>query len=466
MTARARATRNVTLVFVGTLISRAAAFLALPLMTHGLTLAEYGRFEMLYAAGLFAVPLASLMCTDAFLARFQTSPRSALSAALKIETIGALLCIGTLGVLWRFGWLSPPEFIALGLFVLTSIYWQQLRATLRAMGHYASMAAAEILLAVTMLGLLYFFLPRFGVSGALGAWTGASLMAMMLALGSARRVRRLLFNADAAKEPAVALLPIALPMVPNVLIWWFIEFSDRFLLTLMLNEEAVGLYSAGARIASLLLAIALILYQVWQIEAVARLDSDQRRVFFEKSLSYWLLTVCFGATVLLALGPWLVALLLPVNMAPSATLLCLMVPTGVLVAMCYFFGVTNFYGDDARSVVIPALSAAVINLVFNLLLIPWLGLIGAAASSMLAFATMLYMRRRYARVRLRIGTPVWREIVPLCLVLMQSLLVAAEVAWPMLLFAPLCLIIVFWSTILELLQNAPQSARVIFKPRV
>src|SRR5690606_21761822 len=45
------------------------------------------------------------------------------------------------------------------------------------------------------------------------------------------------------------IVGVAAKLLPNVLLWWVIELSDRLLLAYYLGDRAVGVYSAGARLA-------------------------------------------------------------------------------------------------------------------------------------------------------------------------------------------------------------------------
>jgi O-antigen/teichoic acid export membrane protein len=161
---------------------------------------------------------------------------------------------------------------------------------------------------------------------------------------------------------------------------------DQVMLGLLLDEEAVGHYSAAIRISTVWYFIPMMLAtSLFPAIVQARADSEAQyrsrlRQYFELNAF-----VAYLITVPLAIGAyWLVPLLFGQSYGQASLILSVHIWSLLFV----FLGVARsealLVEEQYRFVMISTLSGAVLNIVLNLLLIPSLGGVGAAVATLVA----------------------------------------------------------------------------------
>src|SRR5690606_30423418 len=85
-------------------------------------------------------------------------------------------------------------------------------------------------------------------------------------------------------------LKYALLLMPNTMLWWVVNASDKYFLQFMVGASAVGIYAVAAKFPTLITSFYRIVAQIWQITLVRNEGKDISKVWFFK---YWLLVWTF-----------------------------------------------------------------------------------------------------------------------------------------------------------------------------
>lgn len=413
-------TGNALYLFLGTALYRGSALICLPLMTRGLGPAEYGRFELIYAAALLLVPLTGAQSSESSIAMYRRGEKRAISTAALLEFCGILLLTGVVGFAHHLGAISTSAGLSLVGLTAATVIWQQVRCTLRALNEYTALLWAEAVQSIVLIC---------AVVAAVAAGANAPIVVGAFALGSlvastAAVLRPTSLRESVSRPPDLAvmlgMLRIGVPMLLTVVMWWLIEFSDRLILNWYLGSEAVAIFSGAARLSGLLLAGMLIVYQAWQVHALDSLGSRGRQAFFARSLYYWQAMTLTAASVLLAAAPLLVTWVLGSDFHDSLGVMLVLVPAQALVCFSYFLGIVYLSEETARRAVLPSICAAGLNVALNLTLIPQFGVTGAAWSSLCAFALMTTWRWLFAAPRMKMERPPYRATIGLGIVCLQA----------------------------------------------
>ncbi|MEM2146385.1 MAG: NosD domain-containing protein, partial [Candidatus Jordarchaeaceae archaeon] len=78
------------------------------------------------------------------------------------------------------------------------------------------------------------------------------------------------------------MLRYSLPLVPNGLMWWIMNVSDRYMLTFFLGYSATGLYSVSAKFPTIISLLYGIFFQAWQLSAMQEFGKEDFEVFFNR----------------------------------------------------------------------------------------------------------------------------------------------------------------------------------------
>ncbi|MEY4571599.1 MAG: hypothetical protein RLZ10_810 [Bacteroidota bacterium] len=248
---------------------------------------------------------------------------------------------------------------------------------------YTSFTKASLAL---LMGLLLYL--SFGLYG---IFTGLILSAVIAPLMWVRRIwptlKIQLIDQTVFKKLALYGMPLAITIALTLIV----DISDRFLITIFINEREAGLYSAsydlvmqimGFVVATLYLAIFPILVK----------SADKMHVVkFNQHLNQ------YGSLLLAASVPLLIIFAtLPKNISlvllgppfrEAATQVMPVIAFGIFIGSIkiHFFDLIFQLKKRTYIQIIPALLTAIVNIILNIIWIPVYGISGAATATLIAF---------------------------------------------------------------------------------
>lgn len=182
-----------------------------------------------------------------------------------------------------------------------------------------------------------------------------------------------------------AMLKIALPLLPNFIIYWIFNSSDRVMISNILGQEASGIYAVAAKIGQVSQLIYLAFAGGWQYFAFSIMkDKDNVEVIskvFEVLMILSLITTLLGTSIC----KWGVELIFTEEYYSSY--LC--VPylyLAPLLLMLFQIGTNQFLVIKKTWPNVLILSfGAVLNIALNFILIPKLGIEGASIATFVGY---------------------------------------------------------------------------------
>jgi O-antigen/teichoic acid export membrane protein len=383
---------------LGGLVQRILAVLLLPIYTRFLSPADYGTVETLVALMTVLVITLRLGITQAFF-RFYFDSKEPADRRLVLRTsfwftMGMATLGLALGVLFSreistvlFGSSLDAEIVAAAFVGLwAQMNYEQLTALFRVEERSVAYVTASLTnIAITIVATLVLVvgLDAGPLGVIVGSFTGTLLVYAAL-VGYRREQLGLQFDRSLLRD----MNRFGLPLVPSALFLWVTNFSDRFFLLKLADQEEVGLYSVGLRIASAMALLLTAFRMAWPAFAYSIEDDSEAKRAYAFVLTYLVALTSWVALGLGLLAPWLVRLIAAPAFAESADvvgpLAFAVVPFAGYVVVA--IGVGRARRTQFNWVVTGA--AAVVNVALNLLLIPSYGMMGAAIATIAAFSTM------------------------------------------------------------------------------
>ncbi len=390
------------------IFKQAVNFLLLPLYTTYLSKADYGTLSIALAASavlevIYGLGLRGAIGRLYFDQKGEGQVRTFLGALTTFLTgYGVLLSAVLLLVgpaLWPLLGLddsvtfSPYIVLALlavplntlGLALVLPLYYtrgQALRYAGYSLLSFALVTGATVLLVVGL---------GQGAAGALwGRLFAAGVMLLPTLYILARNIR---FSFQwAMLGPALAF---SLPLVPHLISTWALNFSDRIVLGNYVSLDDVGVYTVGYQFGLLVSIVIAGINNAWT-PWYFRANTEGRREHIPAFVTYFVIVAAA-----LALGAALLARdVVRVMIAPAYHEAWVIVP---LVALGYFLnGVALRFLDvlmlHKRTSVVPltTIAAGAANIGFNVIVIPHVGLIGAAYGTVFGYAVRLALTAYYA----------------------------------------------------------------------
>ncbi len=201
-------------------------------------------------------------------------------------------------------------------------------------------------------------------------------------------------------------LKFAIPTVPNNVSSWVVDSSDKFVIGIFLGSAAVGCYSPGYALGSILLMFltpfAVLLPAVLP-EYFEAGDMEKVDTFLSYSMKYYLLITVPAAVGMSLLSKPLLYILTTEIIANQGFMVTPLVALGAIFMGIY--GISNNIIILEKKTTILGyiwISVAILNIVLNIFAVPYIGIFGAGLATLIcyffAFAVTLIYSKKYARL--------------------------------------------------------------------
>ena len=244
--------------------------------------------------------------------------------------------------------------------------------------------------------------------GIRGALWGLVVVRAAFGLGMLVHVGRRLGRPRFAGARLRRLLAYSVPLMPNGIMRWAINYADRLVVIHFLGLAAVGSYAAsyslGQVLPLLVLPLGFVLFpflsRLWD-----RGDREEVRRYLAYATRYYLLVAMPAGLGITLLSQPALRLIATAEFETSESLV-FWIALGFLLNGLFQINVYAFHlALRTRLLGLILLAAAVLNIGLNLVLVPRLGLLGAAVATAVAFAAMaaigLVQGRRLIGYRVR-----------------------------------------------------------------
>lgn len=419
-----RLLRDSSIYLIGNLLQKATAFVLIPLYTHALTTAQYGLLELantmvnlLLILVALGVPSAINKCYHRDCADEAT--RSRLAGTALLFTIGftGIIALAAWSLEGRLAGVlfSGPEGALVYRYTLVWVVLAQLAVIpfewVRASGRPHLYVGLSLIQLVVQSVCIVLLVHGWGL-GLSGVLAGNVLGLLVVNLvGGVLLAPRISLTID--RPLLMAMASFGLAMTPVFISSWIVNVSDRFFVQSMVGLGALGVYSLGYKFGAIVdLLIVMPFQRAWtpiffQMAGESRAPQSLARV------TTYLMGGLGLASLAVSLG---VPPLLRIIASPEFQGAAAVVP---LICLAYLLGgLANCLGNGlivagrVRLIAAYAALAALTNLALNALLIPWMGVQGAAIATVLAFAVqlgaILFSLSRHYPVRLE-----WRRMAGL-----------------------------------------------------
>lgn len=190
------------------------------------------------------------------------------------------------------------------------------------------------------------------------------------------------------------ILAYGLPFIPLALVGWVSNVGDRYLLGALTDTSNVGFYAVVYGLASRPFLMASGIFGSFARPILFHAESAGERTKARKIFRLWIagvtLTGIAGVVAFWLLGKWVVWLFLAREYREGATAILVWVSVGYALIMVVQTVENRLLSmTHSKTLIVPSTLAAIANIILNLVLIPRLGVIGAAQATAGSFAVHL-----------------------------------------------------------------------------
>ncbi len=407
--------RGSLLYTLGNFLPRIGTFLLLPVYTAAMGPDEFGVLSlMLSLAALLAIVYR--LGLDGALLRFHFDVSPARRPSL-YRTATAVTVVASLGLSAVFAALLAPFFdrifpgvsfwpygvLALAFTATTALQYvpSDLFRAIERPGRFVAFALAVF--AVAVAGVLVFVLALdMGAAGGLLANLASGGVVVAATGYVVVRMRRGRVEPELAQET----LRFGLPLVPHGLAGWVLNLSDRWLIGLLIGvpavaaQSAIGVYSFGYVFGQSVALVAMSFNAAWVPVWYARGDGEDGPALLRE-----MTTLVMAALAILAVGVSVVAPELTRLLATrrwgeqaevAATVIPIVAAASLVYGLYFMLVATVFLRRRTAGLPILTLIAGAANVAANILLIPAIGVMGAAWSTLIGYGVLTALTWWYA----------------------------------------------------------------------
>lgn len=394
-----RFTKDVAIYGGTEVVFRLAQLAALPIYAKLLSITEFGTWALITAAAALLRSFATLEVNSAvqrfYFERGEHSPPAVISTGLVQLVCSSVFVVAlVLPFAWQFQSQFRVEYgitWTLAVVGLTSVVPQALAQytmdSLRlqfAPLRYCVVASINGVGGV-LLGLWLLVGEDLGILGLIAGTMISASIATIVGLAAIRRD----LTPDVRPEIIRSLLIYGLPLVAAGAAYWIFGAMDRWMLAELSTLAEVGLFSMAVKIGTVLTFIIVAFSRAWSPFAF-RLhseDPDYRHTVSEL-FGLWFLSLSLCGVVVAFFAPEILRLISPPEYWRAAPTLILLSAAIVLSGTMQFTVLGISFEKKTMLLTYAAWIAAAANFVCNLLLIPRLGALGAAASTIVAYGVL------------------------------------------------------------------------------
>ncbi len=422
--------RGSLLYTLGNFLPRIGTFLLLPVYTAALGPDEFGVLSlMLSLSGLLAIVYR--LGLDGALLRFHFDVHPAQRPTL-YRTATAVTVVASIGLSLLATLLLAPFFdrifpgvsflpyglLALAITATTAPQYvpSDLFRAIERPGRFVAFALAVF--AVAVAGVLAFVLVLdMGAAGGLLANLASGGVVLGATAYVIARMRRGGFDLRLARET----LRFGLPLVPHGLAGWVLNLSDRWLIGLLIGmpamaaQAAVGVYSFGYVFGQSVALVAMSFNAAWVPVWYARGDAKHGPALLREMTTLLMAGLAVLAVGVSVIAPELTRVLGTRRWGEEAEVAATVIPVVAAASLVYglYFMIVSTIFLRRRTAGLPllTLAAAAANVGANIVLIPRIGVMGAAWSTLIGYGVLTALTWWYATRSYPISVDLFRLLL-------------------------------------------------------
>ena len=402
---------NTVIFSIGSLGSKIVSFIIVPIYTMYMSQQEYGLADTMLVLATLLLPIISFSLPEAVLRFMLTKEKDG-----DLILFNSFLFVGITGIffiiislLLNF-FITPKWIFYLSLFLFVQMYYALFSQYSKGKEKNILFSIMSIILSCMLLLFTYFFLrfiedkvQAFFLSQILSYTITSILYFSLLRINKSVRFKNFDF------EIIKSLLIYSAPLIPNQVMWWIMNASSRLFIIHFSGYAISGLYAVSSKIPSIINIFTTIFLQSWQISAIEELKSEDNSVFFSKITNnmFSLLSICISV-ILVVLKP-LINIFVSANFYDSWKYVPFLLISLLFSSMSQLIGMSYIASMKTAGNFFTSVFGAIVNLVFNFILVPILGANGASIASAISFFIVFIIRLIDTRkfVKLQINKSKW-----------------------------------------------------------
>lgn len=398
--------KNTVIFSIGNFGTKIISFFLVPLYTNILTTREYGTVDLIYTIGMVLVPLLTLNIGESIM-RFALDKDAdcdkIMSTGITILIFGAIIGLLILPIANLFESISNYS-IYIYLYTLTLAFSQIFLCYLRGKEFLLKYSIGNIIqsLTIAIFNIIFLIGMKKGIEGYLMAYILANVCTGLYGFW-AGKVNLVIKKYSIDIELSKNMIKYSVVLIPNSFMWWIMNSSDRMMVSAMISVTANGVYAVAYKIPTLLSTITTIFNQAWSYSAIREDESEDKEEYNNRVYDNLVTIVIVVATGLLMIMKPFLSVYVGKEYYAAWHYVPYLIVGFVFMTLGSFIATSYTVHKDSMGFLISGTVGAIINLILNFILIPMMGVSGAAFATCISyfgvFAYRIKDTQKYIKLR-------------------------------------------------------------------
>lgn len=391
--------KNTIIFTIGNLASKLIAFFLIPLYTNVLTTKEYGTIDLVITICTIAVPILTLNIMEGIM-RFNLDEKSNKNKITKIGILilgyGVVIGLILIPISQRFNQISHLSLL-IYFYVIASASSQIFLADLRGKELLLQYSIGNVLntFLIAVLNILFLLIFKLGLLGYLLAYAISNLVISIYAIAVGKGYLAISENIDIVKMRE--MLKYSIVLIPNSFMWWIMNSSDHIMVTSMIGVAANGIYAISYKLPTLISTFTGIFNQAWSYSAIKENGSTDEEKYNNSVLNHMIsIVMLIGVAMMVIIKPFL-KIYVQENYFEAWKYTPFLIIGCVYLTLGTFMSTSYTVHKDSKGYLISGSFGALINIILNFVLIPIIGVYGAAIATCLSYIFVFIFRVFHTR---------------------------------------------------------------------
>lgn len=388
--------RDSSLLAISSIASKMLVLFLVPLYARVLSAEEYGIADLVNNITVMAYPVLTLSISEA-LFRYtlgkEEKSASAFTISLMIILASGLIVFAFAPASYIFGKSIENQWLWLSTFYITYSLNNMLISYARGL-HLIKLVGIQgvlqtvITVTIAIVTLIVFKLGLNGYFSSLCIANLASILYMVIATKAYQIVQLRSLDSALIRE----MLKYCIPLIPTFISWWLINSIDKYFIIAMLGIGASGIYSIAHKIPSLILSLAEVFMSAFLISLIENKDDSKNAQYCSNAFRvFCFLLVLLGAVIIVSSDLWAGALF-GEEFISAKHYLPPLILAAVVSAFASFFAAFFTLGKRTNILMVTTIIGAIVNIILNYILMPKMGMDGAAYATVISLAVLWVIR--------------------------------------------------------------------------
>ena len=389
--------KNTAILTVGKVCTQCISFFLLPLYTAILSAEDYGTFDLFVTYATLLLPLINWQL-DQGLFRFMLDYRGNKDEQKKLFST-LLLSSTAQNIIYVILFICIEPFLKIEnayfllLYVVLQVYNALFLQFVRGLGYSIKYTIASFISAsaTTVLNVIALVFLRMGLQGLFVSTLTAQLLTLIYLVVSSRSWEYFsLKNARIVTFKKVGTYSI--PLIPNNLAWWVVNASDRTIISHVLGTAANGIYSVANKFPNVFINFYNILNLSWTETVSLHYNDEDRDEFLTDtmtSLVKLFVAACLG---IVACMPFVFPIMVNAKYNAAYNQILILMYAMLFRVLVGLYSCVYVAQKNAKKIAYTSISAAIINITVDLILINKIQVFAASLSTLVAFLSMFIVR--------------------------------------------------------------------------